>query len=225
MAKAASSPISMELILGLTSYAAGTVDIISFAKLGGVFASAMTGNLAFLGYYLSQNFIASAAGAAIALASFVVGSSAGTMLSRNRDQAASLRLLLGMETLLLGGTVAVWVSTYHPNGSFGRDAIIALLAISMGLQVIIGKRLNLSNIPTVVFTSTLTNIVIGLTELMANRNLKFPTDAKRQCGAFMLYFTGALTAGLCLHFNVGILIFLPVLAAAAAFASSLMLPV
>jgi len=110
--------------------------------------------------------------------------------------------LLGMETLLLGGTVAVWVSTYHPSGSFGRDAIIALLAISMGLQVIIGKRLNLSNIPTVVFTSTLTNIVIGFTELMANRNLKFPMDTKRQCGAFMLYFTGALTAGLCLHFNL-----------------------
>jgi uncharacterized membrane protein YoaK (UPF0700 family) len=83
MAKAASSPISMELVLGLTSYAAGTVDIISFAKLGGVFASAMTGNLAFLGYYLSQNFFASAAGAAIALASFVVGSSAGAMLSRS----------------------------------------------------------------------------------------------------------------------------------------------
>jgi uncharacterized membrane protein YoaK (UPF0700 family) len=143
------------------------------------------------------------------------------MLSRNRDRAASLRLLLGMETLLLAGTVAVWVSTYNPNGSFGRDAIITLLATSMGLQSIIGKRLNLSNIPTVVFTSTLTNIVIGLTELMANRNLKFPTDTKRQCGAFMLYFMGALTAGFCLHFNVGIFIFLPVLAAAAAFVSAL----
>jgi len=60
---------------------------------------------------------------------------------------------------------------------------------------------------------------------MANRNLKFATDTKRQCGAFMLYFTGALTAGLCLHFNLGILIFLPVLAAVAAFVISLMLPV
>ncbi|OYV29669.1 MAG: hypothetical protein B7Z81_07265, partial [Acidocella sp. 20-61-6] len=46
------TPIHLEYILGLTAFAAGSVDVISFVKLGGVFASAMTGNLAFLGLYL-----------------------------------------------------------------------------------------------------------------------------------------------------------------------------
>jgi len=36
-------------------FAAGAVDIISFATLGGVFASAMTGNFALLAYYVAQS--------------------------------------------------------------------------------------------------------------------------------------------------------------------------
>ena len=38
----------IEWMLLLTAFAAGAVDIISFATLGGVFASAMTGNFALL---------------------------------------------------------------------------------------------------------------------------------------------------------------------------------
>ena len=45
----------IETILLLTAFAAGTVDVISFATLGGVFASAMTGNFALLAYYVAQS--------------------------------------------------------------------------------------------------------------------------------------------------------------------------
>ena len=40
-------------ILFATACAAGAVDIIGFAKLGGVFASAMTGNFALLAYHVA----------------------------------------------------------------------------------------------------------------------------------------------------------------------------
>jgi uncharacterized membrane protein YoaK (UPF0700 family) len=40
----------IESILLLTAVAAGAVDVISFASLGGVFASAMTGNFALLAF-------------------------------------------------------------------------------------------------------------------------------------------------------------------------------
>ena len=39
---------SQEYLLLLTAFAAGSVDATSFFRLGGVFASAMTGNLALL---------------------------------------------------------------------------------------------------------------------------------------------------------------------------------
>jgi uncharacterized membrane protein YoaK (UPF0700 family) len=207
--------LSLELVLALTAFAAGSVDVIGFATLGGILASAMTGNLAFLGFYISRFSFASAIGSAIALLGFVLGSSVGTLVARGRTQHAALRLLLGVETLLLAGAVVFWFSSQHRNGSFSADAIILLLSFCMGMQGIVGKRVNLSNIPTVVFTSTLTNIVIALTDMLASGVYAVPKDTKRQCASFLMYFLGALSAGFAVHFQAGILIFLPVLAVGA----------
>jgi uncharacterized membrane protein YoaK (UPF0700 family) len=211
---------ALEFILGLAAFAAGTVDIIAFAKLGGILASAMTGNLAFLAFYISRASFASATGSAIALVAFVAGSSAGTLLGRGREQQSALRWLLGVETVLLACAVALWLPTHHRNGSLSGDGVIALLAFSMGLQSLVGKRVNLSNIPTIVFTSTLTNIVIAFTELLADKRFAVPVDTKRQIASFLLYFFGALVAGFAVYFNARTLIFLPFGAAAVAWGSA-----
>ncbi len=216
--KISAADLRLESILGLTALAAGAVDIISFARLGGVFASAMTGNLAFLGLYLAQFSFLKALGSFIALLGFVGGGVIGTLLGRGRGQYPALRVLLGAETLLLAGAVWLWFATAHDTASNSRDALIMLLSVAMGLQSIIGKRVNLSNIPTVVFTSTLTNIVIALTDMLASGSLKMPKDTKRQSISFLLYFAGALAAGLCVFANLPVLIFIPLLAAGAAFA-------
>ena len=221
MEKKQEPALSLELVLTLTAFASGAVDVIGFSKLGGILASAMTGNLAFLGYYISRFSFASAIGSAIALCGFVLGSSAGTIVARGRTQHAALRLLLGVETLLLAGAVVLWFLTPHPNGSFSAYAIILLLAFCMGMQGIVGKRVNLSNIPTVVFTSTLTNIVIGLTDMLASGVFSVPKDTRRQCASFLMYFLGALGAGFAVYFHAQILIFLPVLAVGAGFVMEL----
>ena len=209
--------LSLECILGLTALAAGMVDIISFSRLGGVFASAMTGNLALLALYLARFSFQSALGSFIALLSFVAGGTIGTLLGRGRSQHAALCVLLGCETLLLAGSAVLWLAAPHGSGSLNADALIMLLAASMGLQSIVGKRVNLSNIPTVVFTSTLTNIVIALTDMLVSRTYVLPKDTKRQCASFLLYFFGALCAGFAVYFKVPGMILLPVLAAGAAF--------
>ena len=131
-------------------------------------------------------------------------------------RAPATELNASGEDLLLAGAVVFWFSSQHHNGSFSADAIILLLAFCMGMQGIVGKRVNLSNIPTVVFTSTLTNIVIALTDMLASGVYAVPKDTKRQCASFMMYFLGALSAGFAVHFQAGILIFLPVLAVGAA---------
>jgi uncharacterized membrane protein YoaK (UPF0700 family) len=209
-----------ERLLELTAFTAGAVDIISFAKLGGIFASAMTGNLAFLGFYIARYSFASAIGSVIALAGFVAGGAIGTLLSRGRTQASSIRVLLAVEILLLASAAALWLPTHHRNGSLSGDGIIALLATAMGLQSIIGKRINLANIPTVVFTSTLTNIVIGLTDMLASRKYAVPRDTWRQCASFLMYFIGALAAGFGVYYQWQLLIFLPLLASCAALATA-----
>ncbi len=56
----------VDAVLLLTAFAAGAVDVISFATLGGVFASAMTGNFALLAYYVAHRESQSALGSIVA---------------------------------------------------------------------------------------------------------------------------------------------------------------
>ena len=207
-------PNHFEFILILTAFAAGSVDIISFAKLGGIFASAMTGNLALLGLYVARGSIFSVLGALIALLGFIAGVSMGTLLTRDRLNEKAITILLAAQTLLLFAAALLWFTVSHRNGRPSADLLILILAIAMGLQAVAGKKINLSSIPTVVFTSTLTNIVISVTDLLARGKFSLPDDTKRQMGSFCAYFAGAVIAGLLSFFNFSIVIGLPLAAVA-----------
>jgi uncharacterized membrane protein YoaK (UPF0700 family) len=201
-----------EFILILTAFAAGSVDIISFAKLGGIFASAMTGNLALFGLYVARGSIFSALGALIALIGFIGGVSTGSLLTRDRLHQKALTILLAAQTILLFAAAILWLTLSHRSGRPSADLLILILAIAMGLQAVAGKTINLSSIPTIVFTSTLTNIVISVTDLLARGKFSLPADTKRQIAAFCAYFTGAVIAGLLSFFDFSIVIVLPLLA-------------
>ena len=210
---------SLEYILGLTAFTAGAVDIISFARLGGIFTSAMTGNLAFLGLYLASGALFAALGAAIALFGFVAGAAIGHRAVRGLARHAALARLLGGEVLLFAAVAVTWFAAPHRLGFVGTDAMIVMLAVAMGAQSIIGKQINLSNIPTVVFTSTLVNIVIGLTDALAGgHKFSVSRDTRRQLASFFLYLFGAFCAGFLAFRHVQAIIVLPLLTAAAAYA-------
>jgi uncharacterized membrane protein YoaK (UPF0700 family) len=213
---------SLELILILTAFAAGALDVIAFSKLGGILVSAMTGNLAFLGYYISRFSFASAIGSAIALVGYVLGGVIGTLLSRKLSQHPALRLLLTVQSLLLAGAVTFWYAAPHRNGDLGTDAVILLGAVAMGIQSLVGKRVNLSNIPTVVFTSTLTNIVIALTEMLVSGKFTVAKDTKRQVASFLMYFFGALATGYAVFFAFPFFAFIPLAAVLLALLSELL---
>jgi uncharacterized membrane protein YoaK (UPF0700 family) len=54
--------------------------------------------------------------------------------------------------------------------------LILLSAAGMGIQSVAARRINLPGIPTVVFTSTLTSIVMAATETILRR-AAFPFEA------------------------------------------------
>src|SRR6202166_4373533 len=141
------SPI--EWMLLLTAFAAGTVDIISFATLGGVFASAMTGNFALLAYYVAQSDSQSAMGSVVALSGFAVGCAVGVLLRRGRAQEQALNVLLAGEAglLLFFALYAMW--TPHIAHAPSDHLQILLLAVAMGVQAVIGQTISLT---TIVFT-------------------------------------------------------------------------
>src|ERR1700761_8258705 len=139
---ATAKPDPLEAVLVLTAFAAGSVDIISFARLGGVFASAMTGNFALLAYYIAQSDSASAMSSVIALCGFAGGCAVGVFQRRGRSPSSALTLLLLTETWLLLFFAIYAVST--SGGGHGRenDLQIVLLSVAMGIQAIIGQTIS-----------------------------------------------------------------------------------
>src|SRR6202050_3170650 len=181
-----------ESMLLLTAFAAGTVDIISFATLGGVFASAMTGNFALLAYYVAQSDSQAAMGSVVALSGFVVGCAIGILQRRGRAQVQAISLLLASETglLLFFALYAMW--TPHGSHAPSDHLQILLLAVAMGLQAVAGQTISLT---TIVFTTTLTKLVSTVADSIANGDAVGLKDVKIQSAVVISFLFGALMAG------------------------------
>jgi uncharacterized membrane protein YoaK (UPF0700 family) len=183
---------TIEWMLMLTAFAAGTVDIISFATLGGVFASAMTGNFALLAYYVAQSESQAAMGSVVALIGFAAGCAIGVLLRRGRSQAQALNLLLSAETglLLFFSLYALW--TPHAAHAPSDHLQILVLAIAMGVQAVVGQSISLT---TIVFTQTLTKLVGTIADSIANGDVSGLKDVKIQSVVVVSYLFGALLSG------------------------------
>jgi uncharacterized membrane protein YoaK (UPF0700 family) len=205
----------VEWILLLTASAAGAVDVISFAMLGGVFASAMTGNFALLAYYLAQGDSVGAMGSVVALSGFVVGCWAGVLQRRGRSPRQALTLLMASETglLLFFGFYAFFMP--HASHAPSDHLQILLLAVAMGIQAVIGQTISLT---TIVFTTTLTKLVGAIADSIANGDTLGLKDIKIQSAVVVSYLFGALLAGALIVHKIIMVVMLPVVAVAAALA-------
>src|SRR5579863_2636711 len=203
-----------EWMLLLTAFAAGTVDIISFATLGGVFASAMTGNFALLAYYVAQSDSQAAMGSVVALTGFAVGCALGVLQRRGRPQEQALdRLLIGEAGLLLFFALyAMW--TPHAAHAPSDHLQILLLALAMGLQSVIGQTISLT---TIVFTTTLTKLVGTIADSIANGDMSGLKDVKIQSAVVVAYLFGALLSGAMVVRKVEEVVLLPFMGVALAF--------
>src|SRR6202050_2205935 len=203
-----------ESMLLLTAFAAGTVDIISFATLGGVFASAMTGNFALLAYYVAQSDSQSAMGSVVALIGFAIGCAVGVLQRRGRAQQQGLSLLLVSEAALLLFFAFYSMWTPHVAHAPSDHLQILLLAVAMGLQAVIGQTINLT---TIVFTTTLTKLVGTIADSIANGDVSGLKDVKIQSAVVVAYLFGALLAGALFVHKADEVVLLPFIAVALAF--------
>jgi uncharacterized membrane protein YoaK (UPF0700 family) len=200
----------------LTAFAAGAVDVISFATLGGVFASAMTGNFALLAYYVAQSDSQAAMGSVVALGGFVVGCAIGILQRRGRAQELALGLLLWSETGLLAffALYAIW--TPHAAHAPSDHLQIVLLAVAMGFQAVAGQTINLT---TIVFTTTLTKLVGAIADSIAAGDAGVLKDVKVQSSVVVCYLFGALLSGALIVRKVDEVAFLPFCGVACALAA------
>ena len=202
-----------ESILLLTAFAAGTVDIISFATLGGVFASAMTGNFALLAFYVAQSESQAAMGSVVALIGFAIGCALGVLQRRGRAQEQALRLLLAGEAGLLLFFALYAMLTPHIAHAHSDHLQILLLAVAMGLQAVIGQTISLT---TIVFTTTLTKLVGTIADSIANGDVSGLKDVKIQSSVVVSYLFGALLSGALIVHKVEEVVLLPFISVAVA---------
>ena len=179
------------LLLALT-VVTGVVDAVSILRLGRVFVANMTGNVVFTGFALvgAPGFSLSASLAA--LAGFLAGALAGGSLTSRLGHDRGLLLCAGAASLDTASGLAT---------AAGRDGDAALLALAMGIQNAVARRLAVPDLTTTVLTMTLTGIAAdvrakdhGLAGL-SRRVLAVATMfAGAACGALLVLHAGTTAA-------------------------------
>lgn len=207
-----------DLTLGLLAFASSATDVIAFLKLQEVFTSAMTGNTALLGLAIGQGHVFAAIHSLIALGGYIGGVALGALVHA-RDKQRELMLMLAGEAAFLGLFFVLWSRIGFPTDGAWLYTLIACSAIGMGLQSVAARKVNLDGIPTVVFTSTLTSIVMTLMHASVRGGNISIFNAKRQLLAFGLYAGGAALTAALLWRGVDAATGIPLLAVAGALAT------
>jgi uncharacterized membrane protein YoaK (UPF0700 family) len=185
-------------LLALTVLA-GIVDATSILRLGHVFVATITGNLVFIGLAA-----AGARGFAVGISALAVGGFiVGVLIGGRACQAArshrglAFRNVLRVKVLLASVVTLIAVLT-GPNFAVGaRDAMVVLMATSMGAQLAVIRYLKVPDLLTVVLTMTITG---ALTERGSGRN---DPRVLRRGLALVAFAVGALSGAL-LILNVGV---------------------
>ncbi|MFA7495406.1 MAG: YoaK family protein [Acidithiobacillus sp.] len=172
-------------LLSATSAAA---DVVAFLKFHMVFTSAMTGNLALFGIAIGHGHLLSATHSLAALLGFILGIIIATLW---KEHPLGLRWILGMETGFLVIYALLWVVWRFPPEGIPLYALIIFSAMSMGLQSVAARLINVAGVPSVVFTNTLTSIVISFFESLRQRK-PFPFALQQQFAALLAYLFGAI---------------------------------
>jgi len=171
------------LLLTLT-VVTGVVDAVSILALGRVFVANMTGNVVFAAFALVGAPGFSLSASLFALGGFLVGAYGGGVLIGRFGHDRGLLLRAGSAVELAFAAVALVVAATSGDpgvthgtigltgGEFGAaatDAIAALLAIALGVQNAVARKLAVPDMTTTVLTMTLTGVGADLRTIFRDR--------------------------------------------------------
>ena len=151
------------LLVGLT-VVTGLVDAFSYLSLGHVFVANMTGNVVFLGFGLAGVGDVEVVASVVAVLAFAVGAAVGGRWGLHRTLhrgdlltgTAAVQAVLVAAAAVLAGTVGV-------RGTGTRLVLVGLLAVAMGGQNAVARRLAVPDLTTTVLTLTVTGLVADAT--------------------------------------------------------------
>ncbi|KXW55172.1 DUF1275 domain-containing protein [Ferrovum sp. PN-J185] len=201
-----------DLLLSFMAIASSATDVIAFLKLQKVFTSAMTGNTALLGIALGSGDLFAAFNSLIAVIGYLAGVAFASVIKLEKKTHELIFTLVLEAVFLLINLIIVYFKGY-PSSGLVLYSMIIFSAIAMGIQSISARKVSIEGISTVVFTSTLTSIMVAL---MQSRHRAHRQEslfsAKRQIIIFSVYALGALITGMLIQLNVSFYSTIPFLA-------------
>jgi len=187
------------LLLVLT-LVTGLVDAVSYLKLGHVFVANMTGNVVFLGFAVAGATDLSIPASLTAIAAFLAGAFAGGRLgsSLGHHRGRLVAIAAYLQIALVAAAVVVSSAAFASESMVVSYALIVLLALAMGLQNAIARRLGVPDLTTTVLTLTLTGIAADST-LAGGTN---PNPGRRVVATVTMFLGAAIGAVLIFHVGV-----------------------
>ena len=184
------------VVAAVLTFGTGALDVLVLARLGGVFASVMTGNLALMGLGLARADVATIAHTVIAVVSYAAGVAAGSAVVGPRESEhpvwpRCVTVVLAIQLALQVSLSVGWALTRGAPGGVVQMVLLAMAAASMGLQGAAVRGIGVT-LATTYLTGT-------LTALVANRTLSKPSRADAAgLAALLAAVAGAACGGLTL---------------------------
>ena len=151
-------PLARALLV--LTFSTGLIDAVSYLGLGRVFTANMTGNIVLLGFGIAGSAGLPVLAPLVSLAAFLAGSAVGGALASTpadrhaQHVARALAIEIG---LVLAAAITAAATDVRPSTLAG-DAVIALLAVAMGVRNATVRRLSVPDLTTTVLTMTLTGL-------------------------------------------------------------------
>ena len=186
-------------ILLVLTFSTGVVDAVSYLGLGRVFTANMTGNIVLLGFGIAGSGGLPVVGPLVSLGAFLVGSAVGgALVARGGERqqqhfAHALRIEVG---LLLAAAIVAAATDAGPS-TFSGDAVIAMVALAMGVRNATVRHLAVPDLTTTVLTMTLTGLAAESRVAGGSGQ-----GSVRRISAVLAMLLGAVTGALLLKISV-----------------------
>jgi uncharacterized membrane protein YoaK (UPF0700 family) len=162
-------------LVGLLTFASGSVDVISLLALGGTFTSVVTGNLIFVGRAIGSNSGSAAFHAGLAVVGYILGVGAGSRLARATDRTlprpswpVRATVVLVVEWVVLAAINITWIVYDGKLSSGPATALLAGAAVALGMQSAAARAIE-GTPSTTYMTGALTNVIEAIATGQARR--------------------------------------------------------
>jgi uncharacterized membrane protein YoaK (UPF0700 family) len=192
-------------LMMVLTFVTGLVDAVGYLRLDRVFTGNMTGNIVILGMGLAGGDDLPVVGPLAALGAYVAGAAvAGRLVHRHRPAWKPVVTAIFACSACVLVAVATVLATVPIGGASPAGVVIAAsIATLMGAQAAAARALAVSDMTTVVVTSTLT--------AYASETLFAPGFAwltHRRLWAIVAIFCGALLGALLMRIDVSVPVYL-----------------